>query len=109
MTFDEYQAAARKFAIYPDIDSNLAYPTLGLCGEAGEVAEKIKKIFRDEKGLLTLERREQLKKELGDVLWYLSNLACELALGLNEVAIDNIQKLTKRKDEGKIKGSGDNR
>ena len=109
MTFDDYQKEARKFAIYPDIGASIFYPTLGLCGETGEVAEKVKKIFRDEKGIISPERVLQLKKELGDVLWYISNLASELGLSLKDIASGNIQKLQKRKDEGKIKGSGDNR
>ena len=72
LTFDEYQQAARTTAQYPDMGKNFYYPTLGLAGEAGEVAEKIKKLMRDDKGALTPERREALKKELGDVLWYVA-------------------------------------
>ena len=71
MNFDEYQKKSRKTAIYPDLDKNFVYPTLGLIGEAGEIAEKIKKVFRDENGRMTDEKRKELEKELGDVLWYL--------------------------------------
>ena len=109
MDFKQYQEAARKTTIYPNLDKNLCYPTLGLCGESGEVAEKIKKIFRDNNGLVTQEKRLELQKELGDVLWYLSNLASELELPLEGIAVVNINKLQKRKNENKIHGSGDNR
>lgn len=109
MNFEEYQIEARKTAIYPNINNNLYYPTLGLCGESGEVAEKIKKIFRDSNGSVSQEKREELKKELGDVLWYLSNLSSELNLSLNDVAFTNINKLKERQRNNKLHGSGDNR
>jgi NTP pyrophosphatase (non-canonical NTP hydrolase) len=109
MNFNEYQIEARKTAIYPNIGKNLYYPTLGLCGESGEVAEKIKKISRDSNGLVTPEKRVELKKELGDVLWYLSNLSSELGLSLNDVAMSNISKLKERQNSNKLHGSGDNR
>ena len=75
MNFDQYQEQAGITAIYPNIGQNLAYPVLGLNGEAGEVAEQAKKAIRDDGGIITPERREKLKKELGDVLWYLSACA----------------------------------
>ncbi len=109
MNFNEYQIEARKTAIYPNINKNLYYPTLGLCGESGEVAEKIKKIFRDSNGIVTQEKKNELKKELGDVLWYLSNLSSELELSLEDVAKTNINKLKERKENNKLHGSGDNR
>ena len=109
MNFNEYQTNARKTAIYPNIGNNLCYPTLGLCGESGEVAEKIKKIFRDDNGLITQEKRLEIKKELGDVLWYISNLSSELELSLEDVAITNINKLKERKNNDKLHGFGDNR
>lgn len=109
MNFNEYQIEARKTAIYPNINHNLCYPTLGLCGESGEVAEKIKKIFRDNNGLVTQEKKLELKKELGDVLWYLSNLSTELGLSLEDIAITNINKLKERMSKNKIHGNGDNR
>ena len=86
MNFEEYQNLSKKTAIYPEIGKNFVYPTLGLVGESGEVAEKIKKIFRDKDGTVDAETRLMLKKELGDVLWYLSQLATELELSLDEVA-----------------------
>ena len=93
MTFDEYQEKSRETAVYPDLGSNFVYPTLGLVGEAGEVAEKIKKVIRDNGGELDEERKEALAKELGDVLWYLAQLATELKVSLNDVADINIKKL----------------
>ncbi len=109
INFIEYQIEARKTAVYPNINNNLWYPSLGLCGESGEVAEKIKKIFRDNNREVTQEKKNDLKKELGDVLWYLSNLASELDISLEDVAITNISKLKERKDNNKLHGSGDNR
>lgn len=109
MHFSEYQILARKTALYPNQGENYVYPTLGLSGESGEVADKIKKIIRDDDGIVTKEKQEELVKELGDVLWYVSNLCSELGINLDMVADTNIQKLFKRKEEGKIKGSGDNR
>ena len=109
MTFDEYQKEARKTAIYPNIGDNLVYPTLGLVGEAGEIAEKIKKIIRDNDGIVLDEKRGEIAKELGDVLWYLSQLANEMGFGLDEIAEINIKKLKSRAERGKLGGSGDNR
>tara|TARA_Y100001978_G_scaffold195797_1_gene204506 strand:- start:1671 stop:2000 length:330 start_codon:yes stop_codon:yes gene_type:complete len=109
MDFDTYQKIARKTAIYPNIGSNYVYPTLGLVGESGEVAEKIKKVIRDKNGKFDELERNSLKKELGDVLWYISNLCDELNLSLSEVADINLDKLHSRKLRGKISGSGDDR
>ena len=109
MDFDNYQIEARKTAIYPNKDKNFIYPTLGLVGESGEVAEKIKKILRDNDGNFDNESRLALKKELGDVLWYLSNLCDELNFSLNDVAKKNLEKLNLRLTKGKISGSGDDR
>jgi len=109
MNFNEYQIEARKTAVYPNLGKNLWYPALGLCGESGEVAEKIKKVFRDSNGLVTQEKKNELKKELGDVLWYLSNLASELEISIDNVATTNLIKLKERKDNNKLHGSGDNR
>tara|TARA_R100001369_G_scaffold67303_2_gene94757 strand:- start:144 stop:452 length:309 start_codon:yes stop_codon:yes gene_type:complete len=102
MTFDEYQEFARSTAIYPT-DSKVIYPTLGLCGEAGEVAEKVKKHMRDGKTLVGVGL------ELGDVLWYISALADDLGVTLEEVAQANVDKLKSRMERNKIKGDGDNR
>jgi NTP pyrophosphatase (non-canonical NTP hydrolase) len=109
MTFKEYQEESRKTAIYPDKDNNFVYPVLGLVGEAGEVAEKIKKIIRDKEGIVDQESREKVMKELGDVLWYLSQTATELNLSLEEVVNNNIEKLKSRQERGKLRGEGDNR
>ena len=108
MDFAEYQKLSRKTAVYPK-KYRLIYPALGLNGEAGEVAEKVKKILRDENGKITPANKEELSKELGDVLWYLSQLATELGLNLEEVAETNLKKLFSRKRRGKLHGSGDNR
>lgn len=96
MNFEDYQSAASKTALYPRRMSNVEYPTLGLAGEAGEVANIVKKIQRDHDGVLTDETRAKLKDELGDVLWYISACADELGLTLGEIAEFNIQKLAKR-------------
>ena len=109
MDFDNYQIEARKTAIYPNKDKNFIYPTLGLVGESGEVAEKIKKVLRDNNGNFDYESKTAIKKELGDVLWYLANLCNELDFTLNEVAEENLEKLNNRLSRGKISGSGDDR
>ncbi len=109
MEFQEYQKLSRKTAIYPNKDKNFIYPTLGLVGETGEIAEKIKKVLRDEKGMISEAIKKELSKELGDVLWYLSNLSTELGLSLEEIAFLNIDKLKSRQNRGKLRGSGDNR
>lgn len=109
MDFKTYQEKSRETAIYPHKDSDFLYPTLGLVGEAGEVADKIKKILRDSDGVVSEIKREELKKELGDVLWYLAQLATELNLSLEEIAALNIKKLQSRKERGELHGSGDER
>jgi len=109
MTFQEYQEESRKTAIYPNKDNNFIYPTLGLAGEAGEVAEKIKKVLRDGNGIVSDEKREEITKELGDVLWYVANLAKELKVSLEDVAQKNLEKLQSRQQRGELHGSGDNR
>ena len=103
MNFKEYQKKAVEFAIYPEA-YKVIYPTLGLCGEAGEVAEKVKKQVRDGNF-----NRHEVAKELGDVLWYLANLANDIGYSLSEVAAINVDKLQSRKDRNVISGSGDNR
>ncbi len=109
MDFNKYQKLARKTAIYPHIGNNLSYPTLGLCGETGEVAEKVKKLFRDSEAKMTPEIKHSLIKEMGDVLWYLSAMASELETDLNEVAEMNVKKLKERYEKNSLHGSGDNR
>jgi len=107
--FDLYQDAAELTAIYPDKGDNLYYPALGLAGETGEVCEKVKKIMRDQKGYVTEENVEELSKELGDVLWYLTTLATELNISLSSIAEGNMEKLKDRESRGTLQGSGDNR
>jgi NTP pyrophosphatase (non-canonical NTP hydrolase) len=109
LTFSNYQDVAKTTALYPNVGKNPFYPTLGLAGEAGEVANKVKKIMRDTDGEISSEVRDDLRKELGDILWYVSTLATELGLSLEEIAQGNLDKLKKRMEEGKIKGNGDNR
>ena len=109
MDFKEYQEKARSIAVYPNIGDNLSYPSLGLAGEAGEVCEKVKKLYRDDEGILSNERRDAIKKELGDVLWYVANVAAECKLEMCDIAQANIDKLFSRKERGVLKGSGDNR
>lgn len=109
MNFEEYQAASRKTVVYPNPGHNFIYPTLGLAGEAGEVAEKIKKLIRDNDGVVDDQKKEEIEKELGDVLWYVSQLATEFNLSLDQIADKNIKKLYSRLDRGVIHGNGDNR
>ncbi len=109
MTFSEYQKESRKTAIYPDAGKNFIYPTLGLSGESGEVAEKIKKVWRDNNCQLNENGKQEIKKELGDVLWYLSQLATELNLSLENIAQSNLEKTNLRSQNNKINGAGDNR
>lgn len=109
MNFSDYQTRSRATAVYPDAGNNILYPTLGLCGESGEVAEKIKKMIRDDAGVLSEERRDALAKELGDVLWYAAQLATEAGLDLGAVAEANLEKLLSRQQRGALHGSGDDR
>jgi len=109
MDFSEYQQKASQTAKYPVIGDRVIYPTLGLTNEAGEVAGKIKKIFRDKGGVISPADRQALKSELGDVLWYLAQVATELDLSLEEIAHGNIDKLLDRVARGKIQGDGDER
>ena len=103
MDFREYQRKAVTFAIYPATHKVL-YPTLGLCGESGEVAEKVKKQVRDGEF-----NAHEVAKELGDVLWYLANICNDIGYNLDEIADLNIDKLSSRKKRDVIQGSGDNR
>lgn len=107
--FNEFQKKCGQTAVYPRVGKNFTYPTIGLMGEAGEVANKIKKIIRDDKGKLKSEKAKEIGLELGDVMWYVAQLTTELGLKLSDVAGDTIEKLASRKNRGKIHGSGDNR
>src|SRR5512138_1759794 len=109
VNFVEYQEKAKQTAKYPVIGHAVIYPTLGLTNEAGEVSGKIKKIFRDKEGIISEDDRAALLAELGDVLWYLAQVASELDLSLDEIAEHNIAKLLDRQARGKIHGNGDDR
>jgi NTP pyrophosphatase (non-canonical NTP hydrolase) len=109
MDFMEYQDKAQRTARYPIIGHGVIYPTLGLTNEAGEVAGKIKKIFRDKAGVINDADRAALKSELGDVLWYLAQVSTQLGLSRDEIAEHNISKLLDRQARGKIHGDGDDR
>lgn len=109
MDFTTYQEKSRRTAKYPAIGHPVIYPTLGLANEAGEVAGKVKKIFRDKGGVIGESEREALKGELGDVLWYIAQVCTELEISLDEVAEGNIEKLYSRLERGRIGGDGDDR
>lgn len=107
--FDTYQKESRKTWGLIHTDHPIVYPTLGLTNEAGELAGKVKKIFRDKGGVISEEDRQALKGELGDVLWYLAQICTELDLSLAEVAEANLTKLFDRLDRDMIQGEGDDR
>jgi NTP pyrophosphatase (non-canonical NTP hydrolase) len=115
MTFDEYQNQTKSYELMQRSETiNANDPAhvakiLGLVGEAGEVAEKYKKIIRDKAGKITPEDAQEIIKELGDVLWYVAVLADYLGMPLEAVAEANLQKLSSRKARGVQAGSGDNR
>ena len=105
MDMTEYQEDAIETAIYPD-NAKILYPTLGLVGEAGEVAEKVKKVIRDEGGVFTEEKKVELAKELGDVLWYIANIAADIDMELNLIATMNLDKLASRAERINHPGPG---
>lgn len=113
MEINDYQKCAIDTAIYKWRGDNLIYPVLGLCGEAGELANKIKKPLRSEgtskPSTLSSEFKRELAHELGDVLWYVALVADELGFKLDEIAQMNVNKLLSRKERGAIEGNGDNR
>src|SRR5690606_17230583 len=115
MTFDEYQKQTVTFELMTRAQDMKAHEPamvaklLGLVGEAGEVAEKFKKIVRDREGVITDNDKKDIAKELGDVLWYVSVVADYLGIALEEVAAGNLEKLTGRKLRNVQQGSGDNR
>ncbi len=106
---NEYQYRASSTALYPNHGRNIVYPTLGLVGEAGEIANKVKKIERDDGGVLTDEKRQIIAKELGDALWYVSQIASEIGYTLDGIAQQNLDKLASRQQRGTLHGDGDNR
>ena len=106
MDLAEYQKNARNTAVYPkSLEGGIYYPALGLAGEVGELLNKIKKTARDGRKL----EIDDVKSELGDVLWYVSQIAEEMGISLDEVASSNIEKLRSRMERGVISGSGDRR
>lgn len=109
MNFKEYQEAAFKTALYPGqgTESGIFYTALGLAGEAGEVANQVKKIMRDDFGVVHPTRKAQIRNELGDVLWYISQACIELGLEMDDVAQNNIARLRDRQERGTLRGSGD--
>lgn len=112
MEFNEYQEKIIKYDTFSKCDLKevgFIEKVLGLAGEAGETADKIKKILRDKNGVLTDEDRIGVTKELGDVLWYLASIARYLDIPLSEIAVSNITKLEDRYQRNKIHGTGDNR
>ncbi len=104
ITFFGYNVFIKSIKVYPKKHA-IIYPTLGLCGEAGEIAEKVKKYLRGDKEL----DKQALLMELGDPLWYITALADDLGFSLQDVVDANIEKLTSRKERGVLKGSGDDR
>lgn len=110
MKLNDYQNDATTTAIYPGkgTTTGLLYVALGL-GEAGEVQGKVKKILRDDDGVLTREKGLAIAKELGDLLWYVANAAEELGYDLEHIAQMNLDKLFDRQERGTLQGSGDNR
>lgn len=108
MELNNYQKEAEKTAIYPK-EQEIIYTALGLTGEAGEVADKVKKVLRDKGGVFTHQEREEIAKELGDVLWYVAVMARDLGYSLEHIAKTNIYKLESRQKRGMLGGSGDNR
>jgi NTP pyrophosphatase (non-canonical NTP hydrolase) len=110
MNFQDYQHQAAQTAIYPKVGGHgFVYPVMGLAGEVGEVSEKLKKVIRDKNGHIDEATRAELAKELGDVMWYVAQLATELDLKLADVARNNIEKLLSRQERNLLKGDGDNR
>jgi NTP pyrophosphatase (non-canonical NTP hydrolase) len=107
MTLDDYQKRALATAV--DTGHELMQRALGICGEAGEIAEKLKKWHRDQGADEKLLDKDALAIELGDVLWYVATLADHLGYKLDDIAKDNLDKLASRAARGKIGGSGDNR
>ena len=110
MTFDDYQKQALTTALKSDDEfKDMMHWVLGLNGEAGEVAEKLKKIIRDKNGEISEADKQELAKELGDVLWYLAVFAYDLGVSFDEIAATNLRKLADRQNRNMLRGSGDNR
>lgn len=104
-----YQTRARETAVYVNIGQNYKYALMGLTEEVGEVAGQLKRVERDDGDIITPERREKIKLEMGDVFWYFASLASELDFTLNDIAAANLAKLADRKARKALHGSGDQR
>lgn len=110
MKFDEYQQRALTTVLTTDDKfKDLLHWVLGINGESGEIAEKVKKIIRDKNGQVNDDDKQDLAKEIGDVLWYLAVFADQLGVSLDDIARQNLDKLQSRKKRGVLGGSGDNR
>lgn len=109
MDLNEYQNRAKQTNLEVMIGKKFVYSTLGLASEAGELAGKVKKIFRDNNGNVDDEVREKIKSELGDVLWYVAQVATDFGLSLGDIGEQNIEKLASRMERGTLHGDGDNR
>lgn len=113
MRLNEYQVAATKTAIYPHHGEQnfggLCYTVLGLVGEAGEIAQKLKKVLRDKGGLFDFYAKRGIAEEIGDCLWYLAAMATELDFTLDELAKINLAKLKSRQEREMLQGDGDSR
>lgn len=108
MTLNEYQDLAMRTAIYPN-DGDIAYLALAICGEAGELADKVKKVLRDKDGRFHQSDIASIALELGDIAWYMANMADRLGYRLTDVARMNIEKINGRLKRGTLHGTGDNR
>lgn len=102
-TLDQYQSASRLTAIYPMRGQNFLYPMIGIVSEVGEIADQVKRIIRDEEGIISEERRLAIEDEIGDVLWYLAQLATEFNLQLSTAADQNLKKLSERQQAGTLR------
>ena len=110
MRFDEYQKRALTTVLTTDDEfKDMLHWVLGINGESGEIAEKVKKIIRDKDGVVSDDDKKELAKEIGDVLWYLAVFADQLGVSLDDIADQNLAKLQSRKQRGVLGGSGDNR
>ncbi|MCM1219065.1 MAG: nucleoside triphosphate pyrophosphohydrolase family protein [Lachnospiraceae bacterium] len=108
MELNDYQKAALSTAIYPN-DGKISYLALAICGEAGEAADKVKKVLRDKQGQFYNADLTAIALELGDILWYIANLASVLGFSLSDIATLNIDKINGRVERGTLHGTGDNR
>ncbi len=108
MDISQYQNKSVKTAVYPE-KYKIMYPALGLAGEAGEVANKVKKVFRDGTKHMPKDWKEDIASEIGDVMWYCAALASDLGFDLDTIATENLEKLASRMNSNQIKGSGDKR